>query len=74
MSQVIREILSGDQDNRLSSGRIICMMAMIVGSVAFLAQVFGIGECNADYSVTLSILFGGALASKAAAKKFEKSG
>lgn len=74
MRQMLREILSSNHDNRLSSGRIICLMAMIVGSVAFLAQVFRIGECNSDYSVTLSILFGGALASKAAAKKFEKSG
>lgn len=64
------EMLSDDND-ALSSGRVIAVIGLLTGVIVILAQAFGLG-CDRDFQWALSILFGGAYGAKTFAKKFEK--
>lgn len=61
-----------DDSGNTSSGRVMCFIALIVGSIALLAGAFGLTPCGTDYNTTLAFLFAGALGGKAAQKKWEK--
>lgn len=61
-----------DHENNISSMRIMSMMALVGGLVAFILQITGKADCSVDYELVYVTLFTGALGGKMLQKKFEK--
>ncbi len=68
---ILREILS-DDDERLSSGRVMAVMAMTTACTLLLGQMFGLVDCDKSYDGTITVLVGAATGGKLVQKHLER--